>query len=67
MPRRSAYFGGWALVSCLGGVDEVVQWLLPNRVFEWKDVGLNVLSGGLGMAVVALLKETPGESRIHED
>ena len=38
-------------------VDEGLQWLLPSRVFEWKDVWLNVLSSGLGMLGVAVLWE----------
>jgi len=55
-PGVAAYFGGWAIASALGGVDEAIQWVLPERVFEWKDVGLNVVSSGLGMLVVAIVK-----------
>jgi hypothetical protein len=57
IPRRAAYFWGWLVAGALGGIDEAIQWILPNRVFEWKDVGLNLASAGLGMAVVALLIE----------
>ena len=60
IPGRSAYFWGWVIASGLGGMDELMQWLLPSRVFEWKDVGLNAMSCGLGMAVIALLKEMSG-------
>ena len=55
IPTRSAYFGGWAIAAGIGIVDEVIQWFLPDRVFEWKDIGLNVLSSGLGMAVIAMI------------
>jgi arylsulfatase A-like enzyme len=56
MPNTEAYLLGWGLAAALGCVDEGVQYLLPNRVFEWKDMGLNFLSSGLGMTVVALLQ-----------
>ena len=46
----------WGITTVLGAGDEAIQWLLPSRVFEWKDVGLNALSSGLGLAAVALLK-----------
>jgi VanZ family protein len=41
-------------VGVLGGIDEGIQHLLPERVFEWKDVMLNLLSGFLATCVVAL-------------
>ena len=44
-------------------IDEAIQWALPSRVFEWKDVGLNALSGGLGM----LLLESIQQSRIRRN
>ena len=55
MPQRRAYLWGWVIAAVLGTVDEGIQWLLPNRVFELKDIGLNILCSGLGMLVVALL------------
>lgn len=39
----------WILTSLLGLGDEGIQHLLPNRYFEWKDVGLNALSAALGL------------------
>ena len=42
-------------VGVLGGIDEGIQYLLPERVFEWKDVGLNLLAGFLATCVIALL------------
>ena len=44
-----------ALVAVLGLGDELIQGALPNRVFEWKDVLLNVLSGGLATAALVLV------------
>ena len=48
---------GWSLLitAVLGSVDEGIQFMLPNRVFEFKDVGLNVLSGALGLTVIGLV------------
>jgi VanZ family protein len=57
MPRRRAYLWGWSIASAAGALDEGIQWLLPNRVFELKDIGLNIVCSGLGMLVVALLHD----------
>ena len=37
------------LVCLIGAGDELIQWFLPNRVGEWKDVGLNVIGGFFGL------------------
>ena len=53
-PRRA--FGIFAgLVAAVGVADELIQGMLPQRVFEWSDIGLNVLGGVLGMLFVASL------------
>jgi glycopeptide antibiotics resistance protein len=44
------------LIPCLlvwlaGGIDELIQWWLPNRVFDVRDI---VFNGTAGMAGVAL-------------
>jgi hypothetical protein len=46
---------GLIVASVLGIGDEMIQWALPTRVFEWKDVWLNVFSSCLGMALVVTL------------
>ncbi|MBE81445.1 MAG: hypothetical protein CME21_02680 [Gemmatimonadetes bacterium] len=46
---------GLLVASLLGAGDETIQWALPNRVFEWKDIWLNVGSSVLGMCLVVLL------------
>ena len=46
------------LVSgCAGWVDEGIQYLLPNRYYDWIDVGLNVSAGVLAVAALAALAE----------
>lgn len=44
-----------AVVAAAGLGDELIQAVLPNRVFEWKDVVLNALSGALAAGVIVLL------------
>ena len=38
-------------VVAVGCVDELIQWWLPNRVGDWRDVGMNALAGTLGVAM----------------
>jgi choline-sulfatase len=47
--------GGLAVAALLGAGDELIQWGLPNRVFEWKDIWLNIGSSCLGMVLVVLM------------
>jgi len=46
----------WGVAIVLGAGDEGMQWILPTRVFEWKDIGLNAVSSGLGLLIVALFQ-----------
>lgn len=48
----AAYGLAIALTAVIGFGDETIQWVLPQRYFELKDVGLNVVAGALGLAVV---------------
>jgi len=36
-------------ITFVGVADEYLQWLLPYRVFEIRDISTNVVSGALGM------------------
>lgn len=46
---RWAYLASLAMTAVVGFGDECIQWVLPQRFFELKDVQLNVISGGLGL------------------
>lgn len=35
----------------LGLLDESIQWILPNRVFDWVDVGFNTLAALMAIGV----------------
>ena len=41
------YFSVAFIILFLGTVDEIIQWLVPERFWDFRDVGLNFLSGGL--------------------
>ena len=45
------------LTGVAGWVDEGIQYLLPNRHYDWLDVGLNLLAAVLAVAALAALAE----------
>ena len=53
------YVAGVLLCMAIGAVDEVIQFLLPNRVFDWRDIFLNGASGALTLFLIrfSILKE----------
>ena len=51
---KSAFALAFALTGVVGLVDEGIQAVLPQRYFEFKDILLNIVSGGLGLLVVGL-------------
>lgn len=53
--REVSYICVIITVVVVGYLDELIQKILPNRVYDMRDVYLNVLSGLLGLALVRLL------------
>ena len=56
LPRRPGiwpFLAALAAASTVGLVDETVQHFLPNRVFDWYDVGLNSAAALLGLLTAA--------------
>ena len=45
------------LTGVAGWIDEGIQYLLPNRHYDWLDVGLNLLAAVLAVAALAALAE----------
>ncbi len=45
---HSIIFTGW-LVTLIGAVDEIIQWFLPNRVGDMRDVFMNSFGGLSGV------------------
>ncbi len=56
LPRRQAWYASVALAAAVGLGDELIQGVLSNRFFEWKDVLINALAGVLAVAACALLR-----------
>ncbi|UCH45124.1 MAG: VanZ family protein [Nitrospiraceae bacterium] len=48
----TAYITAGLLVVFIGTVDECVQWVLPSRVWDYKDVGINALAGVLSLLAI---------------
>jgi len=57
---RSLGFAGFVLAIGLGGLiglgDELIQWVLPSRVFDWWDVGYNIIGTTIGATLFQFLK-----------
>ncbi len=47
--------GALAGAATAGYVDEAIQYFLPNRVYDLRDVGFNALAGFSGIVVFAVL------------
>jgi len=44
---KSIYFAAFLFGTLVGTFDEILQWIVPGRYFDLRDVGLNALSSGL--------------------
>lgn len=42
---RAIYIITILMVLFIGTTDEFIQWMVPNRVWDFKDIGINVLGG----------------------
>jgi len=43
------YIGAFSASSVVGTLDEIIQYYLPNRVFDWHDIGFNYLAAAMGL------------------
>ncbi len=46
----------FVLTSFFGWMDEIIQYYLPMRYFDWRDVRFNVAAGILGIILFVILK-----------
>ncbi len=46
----SIYLAGTLIGAMFGICDELIQWLVPNRFFDYRDIGINTLAGLLTQA-----------------
>ena len=59
----NAYIMSFAFTVLVGIGDECIQWVLPQRFFELKDLQLNVISGALGLLVTGTVLRGGQEGR----
>ncbi len=57
IPSMLIYPVSLVIVFLIGWGDELIQYFLPERVYEFRDVLLNVLSGGLILALIFLVEK----------
>ncbi len=58
-PRGNRFFKALFLVLVAGLMDEIIQWFLPNRYWDPRDVAMNVIGGGLGLWLGRFLRPGP--------
>ena len=56
MKDRWAFPGALLITFLIGWGDEGIQYLLPNRYYQFKDVCLNGVSAALGLALVYVVR-----------
>ena len=53
--NKSIYFLSAIIVFVLGAIDEVIQWVLPNRCFDIRDLVMNGIAGILVQLLIAMV------------
>lgn len=48
----SIYFAATIVVAVVGIVDEYIQWLVPSRYFDWRDITTNFLAGSMAQLAI---------------
>lgn len=64
--KDARYIYVTAVIVLAGSCDEFIQSMLPNRVYELKDISMNILSGLLGLALLRILgyEDPPLDNKI---
>ena len=50
----SIYIMATLIVGMIGVLDEYIQWVVPSRVFDLRDIRTNFIAGGLGQLAIAV-------------
>ena len=45
------------MAMLLGVIDELIQWFLPNRVYDPVDIAFNVIAAVMGVGLVVIVRE----------
>ena len=56
-PPLSLYWQSFLTVSFLGTLDEIIQYFIPSRVGDVRDIILNIISGLLGLVLTIILTQ----------
>ena len=56
LAERPCYFSTLFLTSLFGWLDEGIQYLLPGRFYDLRDVGFNILGGLLGVLITLIVR-----------
>ena len=60
--RGGLLFGASALATAIfGAIDELIQYYLPNRVFDWNDILFNILGGMMALVIIRFICGDKGE------
>ncbi len=51
----SVYFLSAFVVFVFGAIDEVIQWILPDRIFDLRDILMNGIAGILVQLLIAMV------------
>ena len=62
-PLRTATVG---LAASVGLLDEAIQYLLPNRFGDIRDVGFNLVAGVMGLVITTLLQDNRPRERFAD-
>ena len=49
----SIFLAGAIICSCIGIIDEFIQWMTPRRLWDLRDIGLNLFSSALVQVAIA--------------
>jgi hypothetical protein len=47
VPGASVFVAGTLIGAMVGTVDEIIQWLTPDRYWDWRDIALNAGAGAI--------------------
>ncbi|RJP71368.1 MAG: hypothetical protein C4532_07540 [Candidatus Abyssobacteria bacterium SURF_17] len=60
--KMAACLLSFAFASAFGFIDEAIQYILPNRVFEFRDAFTNTIASALGILVVITVLKVNGNA-----
>jgi VanZ family protein len=59
----NAFAATFVLTALLGWGEEVIQYFVPGRFYDWRDVTLNALSAWLALLVLVALRSGEGRGQ----